>query len=296
MCFYVHCNRLFHFASFGSFGCPLFCPCPASASSCYVCKVLKSMEQQSTCSDPNAPHIHFSTHLSSIAPPELGEAREASSQASSTSSASFASIISIENKFGKVDPYEHHQHHQPHPMHSTLMMMSSPMSPSPSASMSISLASLPQQYQSSSLSSVSSRPLPTPSSTPLTPVTPSSMNSRNTSHYYSQQPKQQQQLPQQQQQTIYFSSTTSEPGTYHHIRRAPEAIRHLGGCGERLCLPKPKIYRVIYPYKPQQMDEIELAYGDLLTVTVICDDGWFLGRSTLSGKFGTFPGNYVEPV
>lgn len=112
---------------------------------------------------------------------------------------------------------------------------------------------------------------------------------------------------------IYFSSTTSEPAqasnsggggggggsTFpgsHYIRRAPDAIRHLGGSAERFCLPKPRIYRVLYPYKPQQVDELELQYGDLLTVTIQCDDGWFLGRSTLSGKFGTFPGNYVEPV
>lgn len=105
---------------------------------------------------------------------------------------------------------------------------------------------------------------------------------------------------------IYFSSTASEPivGTtrtalpyQHKIRRAPDASRsHPNANVERFCLPKPKIYRVLYPYKPQQPDELELQYGDLLAVTIQCDDGWFLGRSTLTGKFGTFPGNYVEPV
>nr|XP_027198157.1 ras guanine nucleotide exchange factor R-like isoform X3 [Dermatophagoides pteronyssinus] len=125
---------------------------------------------------------------------------------------------------------------------------------------------------------------------------------------------------------IYFSSTRSEPsgstisnstgvgGGYevggnsggssnysstsnimHQIRRAPDASRSQPGANvERFCLPKPKIYRVLYPYQPQQPDELELQYGDLLTVTIKCDDGWFLGRSTLTGKFGTFPGNYVE--
>ncbi|XP_046908273.2 uncharacterized protein LOC124489911 isoform X3 [Dermatophagoides farinae] len=113
---------------------------------------------------------------------------------------------------------------------------------------------------------------------------------------------------------IYFSSTRSEPagsttsgsgggGGYstsnlmHQIRRAPDASRSQPGTNvERFCLPKPKIYRVLYPYQPQQPDELELQYGDLLTVTIQCDDGWFLGRSTLTGKFGTFPGNYVEPT
>lgn len=264
-------------------------------------KVLKSLEQQSACSpDSNAPHIHFSTDASR----EPGGGT--TSQASSASSASLASIISIDNnRFGKADSYEHQHHHQhqhqqhqqhqqqlhSHPLHSTMMMTPSSMSPSPSGSMSISLGSLPQQYQSSSLSSVSSRPLPTPlcSHPPLSPVT------ANVPYHYSQQAQKEHEAA-LQKQAIYFSSTSSEPATYHHIRRAPEAIRHFGGCGERTCLPKAQIYRVIHPYKPQQIDEIELTYGDLLTVTTLCDDGWYLGRSTLSGKFGTFPGNYVEQV
>lgn len=59
---------------------------------------------------------------------------------------------------------------------------------------------------------------------------------------------------------------------------------------------KPKLYKVLYPYKPRQMDELELTPGDLLTVTMHCTDGWFVGRSTLSQRFGTFPGNYVEEL
>ena len=57
-----------------------------------------------------------------------------------------------------------------------------------------------------------------------------------------------------------------------------------------------KLFRVIYPYKPQQTDELQLTVGDILTVTMQCDDGWFVGHSTLSGSYGTFPGNYVQPI
>jgi len=57
-----------------------------------------------------------------------------------------------------------------------------------------------------------------------------------------------------------------------------------------------KLYRVIYPYRPQQADELELVVGDILTVTMKCDDGWYVGHSTLSGNYGTFPGNYVQPI
>ena len=156
------------------------------------------------------------------------------------------------------------------------LFVNTPPPTSSSSSLSISLASLPQ--------------LPTP--TPLT----SNQHSTNTT--LQRHPSANSSVS----NMIYFSSTTSEPGTSstlsgsHYIRRAPDAIRHLGGSAERFCLPKPRIYRVLYPYKPQQIDELELQYGDLLTVTIQCDDGWFLGRSTLTGKFGTFPGNYVEPV
>lgn len=55
-----------------------------------------------------------------------------------------------------------------------------------------------------------------------------------------------------------------------------------------------KLYRVLFPYKPLQQDELELITGDILTVTMHCDDGWFVGHSTTSGNYGTFPGNYVE--
>ena len=42
-------------------------------------------------------------------------------------------------------------------------------------------------------------------------------------------------------------------------------------------------------------DEIELQKGDLMLVYKICDDGWYIGLSTRTGEFGSFPGNYVQP-
>jgi len=36
--------------------------------------------------------------------------------------------------------------------------------------------------------------------------------------------------------------------------------------------------------------------GDVLHVMEMCDDGWYVGTSGRTGEFGTFPGNYVEPV
>jgi hypothetical protein len=43
-------------------------------------------------------------------------------------------------------------------------------------------------------------------------------------------------------------------------------------------------------------DELELSEGDIIEVMEKCDDGWFVGTSNRSGKFGTFPGNYVERI
>ncbi|CAN7992927.1 unnamed protein product, partial [Ixodes hexagonus] len=59
---------------------------------------------------------------------------------------------------------------------------------------------------------------------------------------------------------------------------------------------EPISYRVLYTYKPQNDDELELFEGDTVFVMEKCDDGWYLGTSLKSGLFGTFPGNYVERI
>ncbi|XP_062942759.1 vinexin isoform X1 [Cynocephalus volans] len=55
-------------------------------------------------------------------------------------------------------------------------------------------------------------------------------------------------------------------------------------------------YRAMYQYRPQNEDELELREGDRVDVVQQCDDGWFVGVSRRTQKFGTFPGNYVAPV
>ncbi|XP_058145875.1 vinexin isoform X2 [Dasypus novemcinctus] len=55
-------------------------------------------------------------------------------------------------------------------------------------------------------------------------------------------------------------------------------------------------YRAMYRYRPQNEDELELQEGDRVDVMQQCDDGWFVGVSRRTQKFGTFPGNYVAPV
>ncbi|XP_048186418.1 vinexin isoform X3 [Perognathus longimembris pacificus] len=55
-------------------------------------------------------------------------------------------------------------------------------------------------------------------------------------------------------------------------------------------------FRAMYQYRPQNEDELELREGDRVDVMQQCDDGWFVGVSRRTQKFGTFPGNYVAPV
>ncbi|XP_072050069.1 LOW QUALITY PROTEIN: uncharacterized protein [Amphiura filiformis] len=55
-------------------------------------------------------------------------------------------------------------------------------------------------------------------------------------------------------------------------------------------------YRAVYPYLPMNDDELELEEGDIVLVMERCDDGWFVGTSTRTHMFGTFPGNYVEKM
>lgn len=52
----------------------------------------------------------------------------------------------------------------------------------------------------------------------------------------------------------------------------------------------------MYRYLPQNADELEMYEGDIVFVYEKCHDGWMIGESLRSRKFGTFPGNYVKPV
>jgi len=47
---------------------------------------------------------------------------------------------------------------------------------------------------------------------------------------------------------------------------------------------------------PRHIDELHIDTGDVVQVMEKCDDGWYVGTSESTGEFGTFPGNYVEPV
>ncbi|XP_060563729.1 cytoplasmic protein NCK2-like [Ruditapes philippinarum] len=54
---------------------------------------------------------------------------------------------------------------------------------------------------------------------------------------------------------------------------------------------KPEKYIALYDYEPRMGDEIKIKTGQLVTVWEKCGD-WFRGEA--SGRYGLFPGNYVQ--
>jgi hypothetical protein len=55
-------------------------------------------------------------------------------------------------------------------------------------------------------------------------------------------------------------------------------------------------YKAMFRYEAQNADELCLQEGDVVQVVEKCDDGWYVGLSERTHDFGTFPGNYVQPV
>ncbi|XP_070812550.1 vinexin-like [Pituophis catenifer annectens] len=89
--------------------------------------------------------------------------------------------------------------------------------------------------------------------------------------------------PQNSALETVFSPTSKPQSPPHAARDSPSGIQWTP-------------YQAIYQYRPQNEDELELQEGDRVDVMQQCDDGWFVGVSRRTQKFGTFPGNYVAPV
>ncbi|XP_039210215.1 vinexin isoform X2 [Crotalus tigris] len=89
--------------------------------------------------------------------------------------------------------------------------------------------------------------------------------------------------PQNSALETVFSPTAKPQSPRHAARESPSSIQWTP-------------YQALYHYRPQNEDELELQEGDRVDVMQQCDDGWFVGVSRRTQKFGTFPGNYVVPV
>ncbi|XP_043200207.1 sorbin and SH3 domain-containing protein 1-like isoform X7 [Amphibalanus amphitrite] len=81
--------------------------------------------------------------------------------------------------------------------------------------------------------------------------------------------------------------------------RAPGERDQLRAPGERDQLrvdvkQNTMLYRVMFPYRHQNEDELDLEEGDMIQVLEQCPDGWYVGTNMRTGMFGTFPGNYTR--
>ncbi|XP_065063031.1 sorbin and SH3 domain-containing protein 1-like isoform X4 [Rhopilema esculentum] len=109
------------------------------------------------------------------------------------------------------------------------------------------------------------------------------LNLTNGGHREEKKPVQQQVLETEPSQSIHSGKVVNnrnEPEKTPLVKNEPSGERN----------------RAIYGYAPMSEDEIELFEGDIVFVLEKCDDGWFVGVCERTGKFGTFPGNYVVPV
>ncbi|KAM9621733.1 vinexin [Trichechus inunguis] len=129
---------------------------------------------------------------------------------------------------------------------------------------------------------------PSFSSAPRRPADPTDWGGQTSPHrtgfsFPTQEPR-----PQTQSLRISGSALSHPQGTSHPLAR--------GASSSSTTQIHWTPYRAMYQYQPQNEDELELWKGDWVDVMQQCDDGWFVGVSRRTQKFGTFPGNYVAPV
>ncbi|XP_025421956.1 LIM and SH3 domain protein Lasp isoform X2 [Sipha flava] len=57
-----------------------------------------------------------------------------------------------------------------------------------------------------------------------------------------------------------------------------------------------RVYRAMYDYEAQDLDEVSFTDGDLIVNCAAIDDGWMTGVVQRTGKSGMLPANYVQPA
>ncbi|XP_070135743.1 LIM and SH3 domain protein Lasp isoform X4 [Drosophila bipectinata] len=99
--------------------------------------------------------------------------------------------------------------------------------------------------------------------------------------YYQQVQMMQQQEhpPQQQQQQQQMRQQPSYVSLQDKQSRQSTALR---------------VYRAIYDYEAQDVDEVSFREGDVIFEVESIDSGWMTGRVERTGKTGMLPANYVE--
>ncbi|GMT00465.1 hypothetical protein PENTCL1PPCAC_22639, partial [Pristionchus entomophagus] len=58
--------------------------------------------------------------------------------------------------------------------------------------------------------------------------------------------------------------------------------------------PKKQFHIVVYEYKSQQADEIDMEVNDIIEIIKTVEDGWNRGKNERTGQIGMYPTNYCE--
>ncbi|BFZ17988.1 hypothetical protein BsWGS_21027 [Bradybaena similaris] len=87
--------------------------------------------------------------------------------------------------------------------------------------------------------------------------------------------------------TPYKSEVQSKPSS-----SANEINKSWSHCSDEDSMMRK--FRAVCAYKPQNEDELQFEEDEELLVTRICDNGWLMGMSMTTGRFGTFPGSCVQ--
>ena len=57
-----------------------------------------------------------------------------------------------------------------------------------------------------------------------------------------------------------------------------------------------RVYRAMYDYEAQDLDEVSFCDGDLIVNCTAVDECWMTGLVQRTGRHGMLPANYVEPA
>lgn len=109
--------------------------------------------------------------------------------------------------------------------------------------------------------------------------------------YYQQVQMMQQQEQQQQQARQQLQDKQSRQGNL--VSNAFQLFE-IGANRRLLHFICQRVYRAIYDYEAQDVDEVSFREGDVIFEVESIDSGWMTGRVERTGKTGMLPANYVE--
>ncbi|XP_037718501.1 LIM and SH3 domain protein Lasp isoform X3 [Drosophila subpulchrella] len=103
---------------------------------------------------------------------------------------------------------------------------------------------------------------------------------------------QQQQKHQQYYQQVQMMQQQEHPPQQQQMRQQP-SYSSLQEKQSRQSTAL-RVYRAIYDYEAQDVDEVSFREGDVIFEVESIDSGWMTGRVERTGKTGMLPANYVE--